>query len=733
MRDTWIDEHTGDELAARPAFEAELRAELARELGQPARLTERRRTPWRAIAWASVAAAAVVTTVVVVGNDDDKKVGPAVPATSTTVESTNPSTGDPTTVIKAADVVGPIWAILSRDGSEIRPELLAAFRFVSDGPIAGFDNCNSYGIDGWTLDANTVTPAGVRGSTAVLCDPMYPAFNPFTDTQPTTLEFGADRNHLTLTGANGVYEAVRLDEATQVTNSEVLGKWLATQRTSSLTITEDGLTLTPFSGTALGDPTSLYLVEGQLFLVSAGTVRVFETLQTGVDEADLFIPAEGGPLLAPEIVATLDVPAGSDYSRVAILPDRFAIAEVRDGRFSGMIISFDRQGLRLPDTTLDVARGDSAGVVLGGLDGTLYMETFPEVENTQTTTAYVLDGTVWRSVDAYFVEENNDASYQVTGDGLVLGSSLVIPAQTPVEDGVTAAYRPMEFGVAGFDIVRTPANGEPTTWRVVEDFDNFGLPPLVYPFGDGAIFVGNQSGIGTEPYLAVLRGPGPNEFLRLNGWEFAAADYDTALFSQLVDGKVQLGVLNPTAELAQINWTAGTVLDFPMGFSSVDKLLTGVNPMLGEPTADSGWFIVEAVAPGDEDCLAGVEMRVLHWGDLSVAFKKANTSEGIEGELLWSWVVGDLRGSGFDSYREPVPAPTGSPTGLLTESGIGVGSSLDQLRADGDVVLSDFTNTDGTRGGFFTPTVGTDGSSSRSFVIDADGVIIGFGTTQSFC
>lgn len=736
MRDTWIDEHTGGELSARPAFEAELRAQLARELGQPARLADRRRTPWRAIGWASVAAAAAVTTVVVVAaNDDDRKVGPGVAATSTTIASTTPSTGDPTTTFDPADIVDTTWVILTRDGSAIRPELMATFRLSSGGLLTGFDNCNSYGSEGaggLSLDGSGLTlPESWLVSTAVACDPMYLPFQPFTDGQTTTLAFGADRNHLTLTGANGVYEAVRLDDATQVENSEVVGNWLATQRTSTLIVSEDDLTMRPESAYPMDDPT-LYLVDGQLFLTNgAGNVRVFETHQTGADEADLLIPAEGGPLLAPEIVATLDVPAGSDYSRVAILPDRFVIAEVRDSHFTGTIISVDRNGLRLPDTTLDVARGDFAGVVLGGLDGTLYMETFPEVENTQTTTAYVLDGTVWRSVDSYFVEENNDGSYQVTGDGLVLGD-VVIPAQTPVEDGVTAGYRPLEFGVAGFDVVRTPAAGVETRWRVVEDFDNFGLPPLVYPFGDGAIFVGNESGVDTAPYLAVLKASGSNEFFRLNGWEFAAADYDTALFSQVVDGRLQLSVLGGAP---RVDWVAGEVFGFGIGFHSVDEVSAAISAVYGEPTADSGWYTIVPVATGDEDCLAGREVRVLHWGDLSVAFSKMNAMDGVAGEFLWSWVVGDLRASGFDGFREPTAAPAGPPTGLVTAGGIGLGTMAADAFSPAELILSDFPAEDGSRAGqyFPTPAVGTVVVFHGGIVVDADGAIIGFGATQSFC
>ena len=199
-------------------------------------------------------------------------------------------------------------------------------------------------------------------------------------------------------------------------------------------------------------------------------------------------------------------------------------------------------------------------------------------------------------------------------------------------------------------------------------------------------------------------------------------------------GTTQPGTTLPGAEVPQANWSAGTVLQFPIGFSGVDKVQTGVNPVLGEPTADSGWFTVEPIAPGDEDCLAGIEMRVLHWGDLTIAFRKATTPGGLEGELLWSWVVGDLRGSGFNpSFREPTAAPAGSPSGLRTEDGFGVGTSVDELRSSNEVVLSDFVNSDGSRSGIFVPADAPDSTLFRGLVVDADGTVIGYGATQSFC
>lgn len=560
MRDTWIDEHTGDELSARPAFRAELRAELARELGQPERLAERRRTPWRAIVWAGAAAAAAVTTVVVATNDDGRKVGPGATATSTTAASTSPSTSSPSTAT------------------------------------------------------------------------------------PTTV-------------------------ATPTTTSTVA--------------------------------------------------------------ADLLVPAEGGPLVAPEVVATLDVPAGSDWSRVAILPDRFVIAEVRDGRYTGTIISVDRNGNRLADSTLSPVPADLAGIVLGGLDGVLYVETYPEVENTQTTTAYMLEGTIWHTVGSYFVEQNNDARYLVTGDGLMLGNSLVIPALSPIEDGVTAGYQPVTDGTAGFDVVRTPAAGVPTSWRVVEQFENVGLPPVVYPFGDGVVFVGNESGNAAAPYLAVLRGAGPNEFFRLDGWDFAAADYDTALFGRVTDGELRLAVLGGAP---RVDWAAGELFGFDIGFHSVDEVRAAISAVYGEPTADSGWYTIQPVATGDEDCLAGREVRVLHWGDLSVAFQQANATTGEPGEFLWSWVVGDLRASGFDGFREPTAAPAGTATELTTAGGIGLGVVAADVLDTNEYFLSDFPADDAGRTGQFFPS-GVIGETAinRGFVVDAAGAIIGFGTTQSFC
>ncbi len=649
MPETWIDEHTGDETIARPDFRAALRADLAKELATG----PTRRTPWKAIGWASVAAAAAVTTVVVVGNDNPD--GRVIPGDTTQV-TTDVTTGVPNSL--RGRLVDVVWLVTTIDGVEVVLDPPPSFTLQNTGRLVGFDGCNQYGFasgaetGGWTLDGDIIRLDQQVVSTAMSCLDVPEPILPVGD--GTRVEFAPETGVLTLFHPDG----------------------------------------------------TVYTAQS-----SAGEVPVTE---------ELVIPAEGGPLLAPTVIVS--TPQGS--GQVALLPDRIVVVDV----FNQTVMSFDRAGNRLPDTTLQLQIPENTGPIFGGPDGTLYVVIYSDTtDNTQTVLAFQLDGEQWRNVGSAVVEQNNDGVYQATGKGLQIGDTVVLPAPTPDPSAPETGW---VVGDDGTQVFRNDSDGSITKWNIVEQFENFSIPSAVYPFGDGAIYVGNASGTDEQRYIGVLRPDGGSEFFRPDGWMLSGVDGDTALFVKAVDGQVTLAVLGGAP---QIGWAAGTMLDFPLGFSSVDKVLTGVNPVLGEPTADSGWFTAEAVAPGDEDCLAGVEMRVLHWGDLAVAFKKANTADGLAGELMWSWVVGDLRGSGFDSFREPASAPAGTPTGLRTEDGFGVGTSIDELRTAGEVTLSDFTNDDGSRNGTFVPADGADGASFRGLVVDADGIVIGFGTTQSFC
>jgi len=485
----------------------------------------------------------------------------------------------------------------------------------------------------------------------------------------------------------------------------------------------------PSSIVPVADGTRLELDAAGVLTLTSPSGRLYTATATSAAEpvSELVVPAAGGPALAPTVVATVGLPTDEGAPVVALLPDRIVVLPLEPFSFDGLVLSFDRIGDPLPDTQLSPVPDGSAGLALGGLDGTLYIVTNSDTENTQTVGAYQLDGDVWREVDSTVAEQNNDGVYAVTGDGLVLGTEVVL--QAPTSDP-TAPDTGWIFGEDGMRVLRNDADGTSTTWSIVEQFENLSIPAATNPFGDGVLFLGNASGAAEQRYIGILRLDGGNEFFRPDAWMLVGVDTDAALFVKAADGVVTLAVLGGAP---QTDWATGTVLDFPLGFSGIDKVRSGVDPVLGEPTADSGWFTVEPIAPGDEDCLAGIEMRVLHWGDLTIAFRKMNTPQGLEGELFWSWVVGDIRGSGFDSFREPTAAPAGSPTGLRTEDGFGLGTSLAELQGNGEVMLSDFVNSDGSRSGTFVPTGSTDDATFRGVVVDVDGIVTGFGATQSFC
>jgi len=663
MRDSWLDEYTGDETVAHPDFRTRLRDDLTHDLAEPVA----HRLPWKVIGWTAAAVAVLAGTVVVLSNDDaDRRVVPAA-STSSPIVTGSPPTITPTTVRGGTlrdRLVDVEWTVVTVDGVEVTASRLPTFILQSDGRLVGFDGCNQYGFDlslpgGWTLTGDTLGLDQQIVSTSMSC------------------------------------------------------------------------TYFPNPVIPVADGTRLKLDAAGVLILTNPSGRVYTAFATangaGEPANELVVPAEGGPLLAPTVVATVGLPTDEGAPMVALLPGRIVVLPLEPFRFIGSVLSFDRTGNPLPDTQLSPVPDGSAYLALGGLDGTLYTVTNSLTQDVQTVAAYQLDGDVWREVDSTVVEQNNDGVYAVTGDGLVLGNSAVLPAPTPDPTAPETGWIAVEDGMQVF---RNDTDGTSTRWSIVEQFENFSIPPATNPFGDGVLFVGNASGADEQRYIGVLRPGGGSEFFRPDGWMLGGVDTDAALFVKAADGVVTIGLLGGAP---QIDWASGTVLHFPIGFSGIDKVLTGVNPVFGEPTADSGWFTVEPIAPGDEDCLAGIEMRVLHWGDLAIAFRKMKTPEGLEGEFLWSWVVGDLRSSGYDSFREPTAAPAGPATGLRTEDGFGVGTSLAELQGRGEVTLSDFVNSDGSRSGTFVPAAGTSGGSFRGVIVDADGIVIGYGTTESAC
>jgi hypothetical protein len=164
---------------------------------------------------------------------------------------------------------------------------------------------------------------------------------------------------------------------------------------------------------------------------------------------------------------------------------------------------------------------------------------------------------------------------------------------------------------------------------------------------------------------------------------------------------------------------------------TADDALAVIGASLGPVGVDTGWYELElADVSGDPQCLAGAEYRVLWWGDLSVAFRRF---DGVE--LLWTWSVGDRRASGFGDRGEPTVDGTGAPTGLVTEAGIGVGSTVEELSAAfaDRLIETDSVDADGSvryvsAGGQWPGLT----NSSIGFTV-RDGVVTGYATTLSLC
>lgn len=470
MRETWIDEHTGDELEARPGFRAELRTGLESEWAQPARPVRRRAAPWKPIVWSAAAAALLVGVVATINRDDTKRIA----ATPTTISS--PATAPSSTLTQdlRAQLVDVTWLVTAVDGQAI--DIEPTFVLQGDGRLVGFDGCNEYGFDlslpgGWTLEGDRIALDQGLVGTSMLCTKVPDPVVPIVD-----------------------------------------GTVLALDASGTLTLTDpDG---------------HVYIAKPQL-----------DTPPT----ADLVIPAEGGPSLSPEIVATFDMPTDEGGPRVALLPDRFVVLPTDPSHFTGTVLSVDRNGNPLPDTRLESVPADLAGIVLGGYDGTLYVETYPAVENTQTTRAYRLEGDVWREVDSYFVEQNNDGVYRVTGAGLQLGDLVVIAAQSVIEDGAVAGM--VSYTPPVTVLSRAIPNGTTTTWEISQAADPLLFPPTPLLFGDGLLFTGDTDALDGGNFVGILRQNGANEFFRLDGWQVAGADDTTALFVHAADGKVRLGVI----------------------------------------------------------------------------------------------------------------------------------------------------------------------------------------------
>lgn len=98
--------------------------------------------------------------------------------------------------------------------------------------------------------------------------------------------------------------------------------------------------------------------------------------------------------------------------------------------------------------------------------------------------------------------------------------------------------------------------------------------------------------------------------------------------------------------------------------AEAESVISYVDAILGEPTADSGWvdpYVIGAACPG-------TEVRFVEWHDLSLVFSDES-----------------FAGSGirhFASYRYgPTMSTSIEPYGLRTDDGFGMGTTVAEMRA----------------------------------------------------
>ncbi|HVL81647.1 MAG TPA: hypothetical protein VM840_08655 [Actinomycetota bacterium] len=98
-----------------------------------------------------------------------------------------------------------------------------------------------------------------------------------------------------------------------------------------------------------------------------------------------------------------------------------------------------------------------------------------------------------------------------------------------------------------------------------------------------------------------------------------------------------------------------------------DVVVAAVTQRLGEPTSDSGW----GASSGAFGTCPGTELRVVRWKSLFVYLGNGETSYAAAGTRhLFSYM---------DSRYDERGRET-EPTGLKTDSGVGVGSTVSALR-----------------------------------------------------
>ncbi len=800
MPETWIDEHAGTELEPRAGFEAELRSALDAEWsGAAAGAAPRRRRRVRVALWAGAAAAVAAGTFVAVTRDDDHSIKtPAI-----TEPSIVPDGG---LAVTEALLFDTRWDLVSVDAPQTNLEDQPYFRLDDAGHLTGSDGCGTYAIDGNAplrlIESKLFVPDGAINVSGECPTAGIVPFEPGT---ALSVGFIGDADTVQLTDEQGlVYLARRHPVGPFDADSPMVGPRWDIETIDGVPIDADieawfqldgeGILIgfdgcntyealdpvTNFSNGTLEAPGGDWLVSTVLCTDKVGrgvvpfwrdesiAVRSIEagaklelTTADGTvyvahrhddqpsSAADLVVPATGGPMLEPELIATMpfgpeptDLIAHTNFSDpVALLGDSLVVIELgtNDLMTGRAVLLFgDRYVIELPGLA-----GRSVWWAAGGNDRRLYVASSIANEAAVDVRVFTLPqigldqpnrDRLAVEVDRVDVEAVGDTEFRLGDSGVELGGVTVLAAPGAgrfSSDPRVMATQPQP-GVAGSEwtISRQDPVGTGQSWTVEVQVDDAHPPLLDTPeaedVGGGAFFRSYTSATEEGEFVAFLPAEGAATAYRLGDWDYIGVDVGIAYFARVTATGLQIAQF-PAA--SPLRFDLGTVAGYGIGFHRVDVVAAAVSTFYGEPTEDSGWFTTETIASpdGGEDCMGGRTERVIHWGDLSVAWFMSNDPNGTPQETLWSWALGD--DAAIPAGRREPNAVTSPPSFRLINN---VQTKL--ALSSAATVFGPLTTSQPDAAGVSLSTLASDSSmSSGRSISSEDGSITGFGVFQAFC
>ncbi|MDO8363074.1 MAG: META domain-containing protein [Actinomycetota bacterium] len=670
MPENWIDEHAGDETVARPGFRAELRADLAAQIGSPAPArAARNRFVWRATAWSTAAAVLVVGVVLVVNRGDNQH----VTSSSTTSSGASSTSSTPTTAPDGVPVdlrtqlVDVTWQVLTVDGQDTTSA--ATFTLQSDGRLVGFDGCNEYGYDasqpgGWTLDGDTISLDQNLVSTAILCVDAPDAIIPISD--GARLRLDAATGILTITSPDGeVYtaaDATTLPEVITATEVAIVPDLSAAPNRTVLYRAEVGSAADQLGRDTCSEcdparPWSPLLTDGGVVIIPDTVNARWVVVDDGVvTTVPLTASIVGQPLLIGDTIYVPQTEPGSTDARIVF--------------YSLWYLQSYSSGYQQPMDGVDIPDQVFTSLYLNGdtieANGRPVVTVAPAYVG--ATVTYALNRQpeeLTTSYKARVYRWTLPAGWWGTAIGTISDGSVVFSAGDGTADMII---------------------------RVLPD-GTYATEPMAHP-GDGYNSGGTVSTMG---------------YVRL----------------ELVDGQYEVArYALPQPDSWRLTSINGAVAGFGIGPQQPDEVIAAISAHFGAPTMDTGWATL--VDPNDPSrsggCPYGRVERIVRWGDLTVRFVQ---HQG--GALLWAWSVGDLGAGGHPSQADTGIPPGMTPSGLWLDDDIHLGSTLAEVQAAWpDLDLGDIQPDGSTTG---TATIGFE----VILVTIDDGIVTGFGVTFSFC